>query len=106
MRLNAKGFEMHTKKERDQVVPGAEFLRRLVLIAPHDLELRLRYARKLFEGDQLGDALWEIREVILRDPNNLAARELLEVVYDQLPDHTCDPRPEGERKDLLQHAPG
>ncbi len=78
---------MSTRNGLDKVVPGVEFLHRLVLLTPCDSELRIRFARELFETGQLGDALSEIRLVLSRDPNNLAANELREVVYDRLPKH-------------------
>lgn len=79
---------MSTSSLQHKVVSGLEFLHRLVLLAPDDSELRLRFAQELFESGDLGLALSEIREVLRRDPNNLPARELREAVYDRLPDHS------------------
>ena len=75
---------MPTGFVQNKIVPGREFLDRLVRLAPYDLELRIRLARELFEGGQLVDALSEIRWVLARDPTNLAANELRDVVYDRL----------------------
>ena len=53
-------------------------LRRIVSVAPQDLELRLELARRLLEAARPEEALEELRTLIRLDPNNLAARKLRE----------------------------
>lgn len=68
-----------------KVVPGIKFLERLVRREPTDPKLRLRFARALMDADLVGDALFEIREVLWRQPENRRARALREEAYDRLP---------------------
>ena len=74
---------MSTINAPRKVVPGVEFLQRLVLMAPNDPELRIRFARELFETGRLGEALSQIRQVLTRDPGNVAAKELRDVMRDR-----------------------
>lgn len=52
-------------------------LRRLVSLAPQDIELRLALARALMDSLRSDEAVQEIRAVIALAPNNLEARKLL-----------------------------
>jgi len=68
------------------MISGWEFLRRRIASAPGDNELRLGFARDLSEAGRVGDALVELRNVILADPRNREARDLRDSIYDRLLD--------------------
>ena len=82
---NRYGKGMSIRKHIQRVGSGKEGLRRLVALAPHDEELRLRLAKELIGTGNFEEALEQIRAVIRLDPNNLPARQLRLALYEKQP---------------------
>jgi Flp pilus assembly protein TadD len=57
-----------------------DILRKRLLVAPHDADLRLELAHALFALNHLEDATVELRKVIALSPNHLEARKFLRKV--------------------------
>jgi Flp pilus assembly protein TadD len=54
-----------------------EILRKRLLVAPHDADLRLELAHELAALNHFQDATIELRKIIALNPNHLEARKFL-----------------------------
>ncbi len=63
-----------TREDRDEL----DRLRRWCAAAPSDPDIRLAFAKKLWDCRKAEEAILEIRRVIAMVPNHLEARKLLE----------------------------